>query len=516
MAELISYSPISLEEVGRVDTTDPKDIGSVVERCRAAQSIWAAYPRDEKVRMLKNLRLTLTDNAERIARTAYLETGKSKADAFNTEVLVSAMMVKECERWVKDFKYTRKVSQGSAKMLTSLLGRRSYLEYRPLGVVAVIAPYNFPFSLPFTEIATAVAAGNGVVLKPSSDTPLCGHLIETMFREAGFPEGLVIAVSGPGVGSALNAAKVDKIIFTGSTSTGKKIMSSASEGLVPVVLELGGKDAMVVFDDADLERTVAGAVWGSFVNTGQVCVGVKRIYVQNGVYDEFMKQFVQSVKGLRHGDGWDDPSVSLGPVINEEQLNDIENKCMKAVEDGGVILTGGKRDPEMKGYFFEPTVIADLPHSSKMVDEEIFGPVVMVFRFDTEKEAVEMASSGSYALGGSVWTRDIDKGRRVALGLGSGSVDVNNTTYTFGLPATPWGGRKQSGFGTTHSIKGFEDMMFAYHVHVDKGKYYDPWWMPYNAEKADALKEMIDAFYGSGKGKLSVIRRIFPILKNKK
>jgi len=517
MAELTSFSPITMKEVGKVTVTEPCDVCKAVERSRDAQKQWAMIPKTEKKEFLKRLRLVLVENAEEIAKTVHSETGKSKADAFNTEVLASAAMTRECENWVVDFQYVRKIHQGSAKLLASFLKRSSFLEYRPLGVVAIISPYNFPFSIPFTEVVTAVAAGNGVVLKPSSDTPLSGHMIETMFKKAGFPEGLVTAISGPGVGHALASADVDKIIFTGGTSTGKEIMKTAAEKLTPVVLELGGKDAMIVLDDADLERTVSGAVWGSFVNSGQVCVGIKRIYVHESIFDQFVELYVSSVKALKQGDGWNDPDVSVGPMINECEVNKMAEICGRIVNDRGMILTGGKKTPGLEGCFFEPTIVVGLPHSSSVVSEEIFGPIVTLFKFKTEDEAVEMACSTEYALGGSVWSGNVAKGRRIASRLDSGTINVNNTSYTFGLPATPWGGRKKSGFGVTHSIRGFEDMMFPYHVHVDEAKYRrDPWWMPYSKEKTELQSEMLDSFYGSGKGKMKTSKKVMRIIKEKK
>ena len=517
MAELTSFSPITLKEVGKVTITDPYDVGKAVEKSRKAQKQWAAFSKTEKRDLLKKLRSVLVEDSEYIAKTVYLETGKPKADAFNTEVLASAAMTRECENWVVDFQYIRKIHQGSGKLLTSFLKRSSFIEYRPLGVVAIISPYNFPFSIPFTEIVMAVAAGNGVVLKPSSETPMSGHLIETVFEKAGFPKGLVTVISGPGVGHALASADVDKIVFTGGTSTGKEIMKAAAEKLTPVTLELGGKDAVIVLDDADLDRTVEGAVWGSFVNSGQVCVGIKRIYVHESIFDQFIDSYVSSVKALKQGDGWDNPDVSIGPMINECELNKMSEMCERIVNDGGKILIGGKRTPRFKGYFFEPTVVVDLPHTSSVVSEEIFGPIVTIFKYETEDEAVAMACSTEYALGGSVWSKDLARGRKIASRLDSGTIDVNNTSYTFGLPATPWSGRKKSGFGVTHSMRGFEDMMFAYHIHVDEAKYRrDPWWMPYSKEKTELQSEMLDSFYGSEKGKLKTAKKVMRTIKEKK
>jgi len=514
--DLVSFSPITLEEVGSVDVTSCEDVPQIIEECRSAQRIWETVGMNERVALLRKLRETIIERAEEIARTVHLETGKPRADAFNTEVMSSSAAVKEYEHIVAKFKFVQKVDQGSMNLFTKFLKRRSFIRYRPLGVIGIISPYNFPFSIPFIEVVASVAAGNGVILKPSSETPLSGELIGRLFRDSGFPENLVRVIHGPGVGSRLSKADVNKIIFTGSTHVGKEIMKSASERLVPVTLELGGKDAMIVLDDADLERTVKGAVWGSFVNAGQVCVGVKRIFIHSSIYKEFTEHFVDLTRSLKTGDGWNDPSVSVGPMINQRELERMEYVCRNAVEQGGRILTGGKRSEGLKGYFFEPTVIEGLDHSSDIVSNEIFGPIVTLFEFSDIETIAGTAADCCYALGGSVWSKDIEKAMNVAYGLRSGTVDVNNTSYTFGLPATPWGGKGMSGFGTTHGMIGFTELMFPHHIHVDKGKYHDPWWMPYDEEKAEAQKEMIDAFFGSGKGKVRVLRKLFPILRNER
>jgi len=273
---------------------------------------------------------------------------------------------------------------------------------------------------------------------------------------------------------------------------------------------------MIVFDDADMDRTAAGAGWGAFVNSGQVCAGVKRIYVQNRIFDGFVELFAARAKELKQGDGWDDPCVSVGPMIGRHETEKMERICASAISQGGTIVTGGKRTPGLNGYFFEPTIITGLPHSSDIIGKEIFGPVVTVFPFCDEDEAVRLATDSEFALGGSVWTSDIKKGRRVASMIGSGTVNVNNASYTFGLPSTPWGGRKKSGSGLTHGMFGFMDMMFPHHIHVDKARFRrDPWWMPYDHEMTELQESMISLF-GSGKGRFGTFLRILRVLRNKR
>ena len=512
MGYLASYSPITLEEVGRVETTEPDDVSIAAARCRAAQKIWDGYSTKIKLDHLKRLRLNMAKNIDRIAYTVYLETGKPKVEGYNSEVLASISTIAYCEKLLKDFNFKVILDQGPMSTMVSFMNCRSYVEYRPLGLIGVISPYNFPFSIPFTEVISAIAAGNGVLLKPSSETPLTGFLIATLFEEAGFPKDLVMPIAGKGTGPKVISCS-DKVIFTGSTETGISVMESTSKTLIPAVLELGGKDAMLVLDDADIKRAAEGATWGAFLNSGQVCVGVKRIYIHNSRYDEFISEYISRVKALKQGDGWNDPDVSVGPMINEVELEKMCELVKEMVAAGAKVLTGGKK-ADMKGCFFEPTVIIDLPTDSELAAREVFGPVVCLFKMDSDEDGIEKANNCPFALGGSVWTRDLDRGYGVAVKIYAGTVDVNNAIYTFGLPASPWGGRGLSGFGTTHSQRGFTGMMYPHHVHVDKGNYsHDPWWMPYNDEKTRFHKDLINTFFGNGRGMLAVVSRFMKIRK---
>ena len=517
MEELFSYSPITLEKVGSVEITNPKDIPEIISQSGVVQTEWAKTASKERYSLIKNLRLTVMENAERICKIIHDETGKTRSDCNSTEITNTLGMIKFCESWIKDFKFEKRVEQGPMTLLMVILKRKSYIEYQPFGVIGVISPYNFPFSIPFNEVIMAVTAGNSVILKTSPDTPLCGKLIADLFEEAGFPKGLVTSVNGPEIGQTIVASDVDKIVFTGSTETGISIMRNSADSVTPVILELGGKDAMLVLDDADIDRAVDGAIWGAFVNAGQVCVGVKRIYVQSKIYETFLEKFVAGTNLLKQGDGWDDPTVSIGPMINEKALNKMVDVVARASEQGATVATGGRRNPDLEGYFFEPTVIINLAHESDINANEIFGPIVTIFPFETVDDGVRLANDNGFALGGSVWTRDLKKGRAIASKLKSGSVDVNNTTYTFGLPAAPWGGSGKSGFGITHSEAGFYELMHPHHVHVDSGKRErDIWWMPCSELGNDVITRFNRAYFGKDHFSISLIRDVFKLLKRER
>ncbi len=516
MSTLKSINPATLEISGEVEITAKENVPEIVSNCRKAQIEWISMDKKDRIALMKKLRNILDKESELIAETVHKDTGKPKSECYSTEVLSCLGMAAYSEQLLRKFKFRQKVDQGPMGLMCLFMGRKSYIEYQPYGVIGVISSYNFPMAIPFTEIVMAVSAGNGVILKPSSDTPLCGELIENLFEKAGFPKNLVKTISGPGLGTALTTSNVDKIVFTGGTDTGIEVMKSAAESLKPVVLELGGKDAMIVCSDADVERAADGAIWASFVNSGQVCVSIKRIYVHSSVYDEFLKLYAEKVNSLKQGDGWNNSDVSVGPMINQKELERMESICEDILAQGGNIIVGGERNSDLNGYFFKPTVVTNLPYDAPIVSTEIFGPIVCVFSFEDEGDAIGMANNNPFALGGSIWTRDLKKGEKIASKLRSGTIDVNNAVYTYGLPATPWGGRGLSGIGTTHSEEGFKQLMHPHHIHVDKGNSRrDPWWMPYNDFDTDLVKDIGRSFFGDGKGMISTVRRFLKSRKNR-
>lgn len=515
MDRLVSYSPITLEEVGSVEVTTADMVPGVIERSKSAQNEWMSVPKATKIKLFRELSRLAADRCEEIGKTVHDETGKPKAECINTEMFVSSSYASYCADWLKRFKFTKKVRMDPIHGMLRIMGRSSIINYKPAGTVLCISPYNFPISIPFTETAAAVAAGNSVIIKPSSNTPLCGEAIAKLFEDSGFPKDLVMCVHGPGIGDVLTKAEgINRIVFTGSTDTGKSIMESASENLIPVTMELGGCDSMIILEDADIGRAVKGAVWGAFANSGQVCVGVQRIMVQRPIYDEFVNRFVEQVKGLKQGDGWDDPDVSVGPVISERAMNDVLEAIEEAKKAGGRILCGGKR-ADLKGYFIEPTVIADLPTDSEIYNTEVFGPYTTVIPFDTEDEAIRMTNECPYALGGSVWTSDIRHGKELVARMDSGNLDVNNLIYGFGIASMPWGGSKYSGFGRSHGDSGFLELMEVQHIHSDKGRFNDPWWMPYSEGSTELQTEMAQSLFGSKKGKLGFFMHAFPFMRKK-
>jgi succinate-semialdehyde dehydrogenase/glutarate-semialdehyde dehydrogenase len=348
-------------------------------------------------------------------------------------------------------------------------------------VVGIIPAWNYPFSIPLGEAVMALMAGNTVVIKPSELTPLVGLKIGEIFARTGAPDGLVQVVTGDGrTGAALVEAAPDKIMFTGSVATGKKIAEAAAKNLTSVVLELGGKDPMIVFEDANLELAAGAAVWGAFCNSGQSCSSVERLYVQEGVADELTRKIVEKTKALKQGIG-DAEDISIGAMSSERQTAIVEDHVEDFRASGARIEIGGTRNRDLEGLFYEPTVITNAHNDMRGMREETFGPTLPIATFRTEEEAIKLANDSEFGLTASVWTRDYAKGKRVAEKIEAGSVCVNEVLYTHGIGQTPWGGFKNSGRGRTHGREGLMELVQPQHIHVNRVALLpDAWWLPYS------------------------------------
>jgi succinate-semialdehyde dehydrogenase/glutarate-semialdehyde dehydrogenase len=376
--------------------------------------------------------------------------------------------------------------------------KRSSFTYEPLGVIGVISPWNYPWSIPFGEVALALMAGNGVVLKPASLTPLIGERIARVFARAGVPEGLVRVVNGPGTGSALVSTDVAKVFFTGSVEVGREVGEQCARRLKGSVLELGGKDAMVVLADADIDHAVAGALWGGFANAGQTCSGIERVYVLREVADRFIDAVVAGAQQLRLGDplGWE---TEIGPMVTQEQCQIVSELVDDAVRGGAMLRCGGPVESPSgleAGSFYAPAVLTGVTHGMRIMREEIFGPVLPIVIVESEDEAVRLANDSDFGLGASVWTRDRAKGERMASELEAGMVWVNDHMFSHGACQCSWGGIKQSGIGRTHSKFGLYECVNIKLRVWEPSKVKDPWWHPYDETLGRALRQSATILYG--------------------
>ncbi len=486
--ELRVVNPATLEAVATIDATDPLAVQELVSEALLAQPAWGAARVRHRVALLRRLRAATLERAAEIASTVRAETGKPLVEAYTSELYPALDTLAWLERRAPGILEPERVRMTQPH----LLHKRAWLRYEPLGVVGLITPWNFPFAIPLTQIASALAAGNAVVLKPSELTPLSAQLIADLLADAGAPPALVrVAQGDAAVGGALVEARgVAKIVFTGSVDGGRQVASAAAAQLVPVTLELGGKDPMLVLEDADLARATAGAVWASFLNCGQVCSGVERIYVEGSLYEPFLEELARRASTLRIAD-------DLGPLISEGARARVQELIADAVGNGARVVSGGGI-PDRSGWFHEPTVLADVPASARIEREEVFGPVVTVGRVADERAAVAAANVGHYGLGASVWTRDDARAARIAAQLRAGTVWHNDHAYSYGAAQAAWGGRGRSGYGRTHSRHGLYDLSAIKFVDRDSGRVPVPWWYPYDEAAADGFRGALSVLYGVG------------------
>jgi acyl-CoA reductase-like NAD-dependent aldehyde dehydrogenase len=476
--ELRVVNPATLELVGTVAATDPADVPQLVGDAAALQAPWGETRPEERADILAAVSRALLQRADDVADVVVAETGKPRVEAFTSELYPAL----DALAWLRQEAPRLLAPERVGYPQLHLKHKRATLYYEPLGVVAVISPWNFPFAIPFTQLAYALAAGNAAVLKPSELTPLSGELAAELFAAAGAP--VRVAQGDGAVGEALvKAPGIGKVLFTGSAEVGRLVAASAGERLVPVTLELGGKDPMLVLDDADLTRAVDGALWGSFMNCGQVCPGVERIYVQGTLYEPFVEELARKARDLE-----------LGPLISEEQRDRVAALVDDAVGGGARVLAGA-RAPERAGWFYEPTVLVDVPATALIERDETFGPVVTVARVADDEAAIAAANDNAYGLGASVWTKDADRARRVAQRLRAGTVWHNDHAYSYASSQATWGGRGESGFGRTHSKHGLYDLTAPKFVDSDPGRIPVPWWFPYDERAANAFRGALGPLY---------------------
>lgn len=498
LQEIVSTNPADGSVVGRFPVADPPQIHVAVERARAAQPKWYALGVRKRIHILRRFQRLLHEHKIQVAELISREAGKPAVEALLAEVLVVLDAVRFLRKQAYRALQPEVVPHGNPIMKA----KRGRLLREPYGVIAIISPWNYPFSIPATETLAALAAGNAVVLKPSEFTPAVAMQLANLLQQAGVPEDVFHVVIGEGpAGAALLEAAIDKVIFTGSVATGKRIAQAAAQRLLPVVLELGGKDPMIVLSDADVDVASSAAVWGAFVNAGQTCLSVERCYVHRSIYDTFLTHCVEKTSKLRVGKGTD-PEVEVGPMIHPRQLQIVEAHVNEAKSAGARVLCGGERLPQLGPNFYAPTVIADVNHSMSLLREETFGPVLPIMPFDTEDEAIRLANDSDFGLAASVWTRDRQRGDDIAKKLHAGTVMVNDVICGFGISEAPHGGVKASGLGRTHGKLGLEEMVRVKYVDIElTPRMKRLWWYGYSKKLSQQMADFTDMLFAPGWGK---------------
>ena len=501
--QLESFNPATGEPLGSVPSTPPEDVQSVVDAVAAVQPAWGALTLEERGRYLERAAQVVLEEDDDIRDLIVREQGKPRAEAFAMEVLPTVDALKWIAGAAPHILADEKIPMPQAFLKT----KRSVFAYEPLGVIGIISPWNYPWSIPMGEVGLALMAGNGVVLKPASLTPLIGERIASVFERAGLPEGLVRVVHGPGTGAALAQSSVGKVFFTGSVETGRSVAEACARRLKGSVLELGGKDPMIVLEDAHMQHAIEGAVWGGFANAGQTCSGIERVYVVRSVADRFIEGVLAGARRLRVGDpmSWD---TEIGPMISQEQLEIVRELVDDAVASGATLHCGGPVDapPGLDGAFYAPAVLTGVTHDMRIMREEIFGPALPIITVDSEQEAVALANDSDFGLGASVWTADRERGERIAGRLESGMVWINDHMFSHGACQCSWGGVKDSGLGRTHSKFGLYECVNVKLRVWEGSALRDPWWHPYDETVGKAFRQSAKILYGPASQRAGALR----------
>ena len=487
MAVIPAIDPATGEVFAETQATPSGALPETVRRARAAQAGWAARPLAERQIMIRRFKHLLYRRRRDAAALVTRENGKPLGESLLVDVAVTLDIARYYLAHAGRILEPRRVHHGNL----ALWGKRGWIHWEPMGVIAIISPWNYPLLLPFGELIPALLAGNAVILKPSEFTTRTALLGVELLREAGLAEDLCQVVTGGGdVGAALIASGPDKVFFTGSAATGRKVAVAAAERLIPVNLELGGSDPGIVLADADLERAASGIIWARYTNGGQTCVAAKRVIVERSVYETFVDILTQKVAALRLGPG-SAPGVDVGPIIRPSQLEVLERPLAESVRAGARVRTGGKRRPDVGPTFFEPTVLTDVSLTSPVWREEVFGPVLPVVPADTADEAIRLANDSTYGLSASIWTGKRAHGELLARRVKAGAVLVNDATYHVGAVEAPHGGTKESGQGRTHGEFGLLETCQPRFIGSDLlDRIRKPWWFRYD----EASLESRDAF----------------------
>jgi acyl-CoA reductase-like NAD-dependent aldehyde dehydrogenase len=497
-ATIESYAPASGELLGEVPVASRDEVRAVIARARRAQAAWAVLPVEERAERLFRFRDALVERADELVEVISRECGKPRQDALQEVTILVDLLTYYC-------KEGKRILSPRDLGLHLFMHKKSTLHYAPRGVVGVISPWNFPFVIPLGDATAALVAGNAVIVKPSEVTPLTLQKAKEIFDGTGLPEDLFGVVHGYGeTGQALIEGGIQKLVFTGGVETAKKVAAACGANLVPCVMELGGKAPLVACADCDVERTANAIVFGGFVNAGQACVSVERVYAHEAIHDALLARVAELAGALRQGDP-EGGTVDVGAITFPKQIEVAEKHIADAVDKGARIVVGGRRR-QGPGQFFEPTVLAGCDHSMTVMKEEIFGPIVPIQKASSDDEAIRLANDSHLGLNAYVFTKDRAKGRRLAERIEAGSVLVNDVLVNYGVAEAPFGGIKQSGYGRVHGEDALREMCDVRHVLASRvpepGR--DPFWFPYSSKSFRWQLRGLRAFFSRG----SLVKRI--------
>lgn len=451
------------QTLGTVPHSSPDDVAAAAVRARAVQKAWAERPVKERTAMLMRFHDLLLERQDEVLDLIQLENGKARRHAFE-EIMDAALNARYYANTAEEYLKPKK-RQGAQPGLT-----RVWELHHPKGLVGVISPWNYPLTLGISDALPAIVAGNAVLAKPDAQTPYSALWAVDLLEEAGMQPGLVQVVTGSGaeLGSPI-IEQSDFLMFTGSTAVGRTVAAQAGEALIDCSMELGGKNALLVLDDADVDKAVSGAIRASFSNTGQLCISMERIFVPAILWGEFTQKFAAAAKAMTLGAGID-YSADMGSLVSQKQLETVERHVEDAKAKGAAVLAGGRRRPDLGPYFYEPTILTDVDESMEVYAHETFGPLVSLYKVADEAEAIRRANDSEYGLNFSVWTSDEDHGYRVAAQLEAGTINVNDAyAAAWGSVDAPMGGMKASGLGRRHGEHGILKYAESQTIAIERG-----------------------------------------------
>lgn len=491
----VSINPATGKIIGHTPVNTVEELERAVALAKIAQHDWMQLSYKERAGYLYRIRDYVVENTDHIAEVISKDNGKTRMDALSTEILPVTMAITYYAKNAE--KILKRKRLGGGSILT--INKRSYVDRVPVGIVGIISPWNYPFAIPFHEIAMALIAGNGVVLKVATQTLEVGKSIKQCVDAAGLPKNLFSLVNIPGniAGDAFLNSGINKLFFTGSVEVGKELMRKAAEHLVPVSLELGGNDAMIICSDANLNRAAGGALWAGISNSGQSCAGVERIFVEADIYEKFVSILKKKITELTQGIDMDS-NVDVGSMTTPRQLRKIQELLKDAVKKGAKIYPElPKVNKREKGLFHRPLILENVSENMRVLNEEIFGPLLAVKKVENIEEAIAWTNASALGLTASVWTRCGKKGRQIAAQLEVGSVMINDHLMSHGLAETPWGGWKESGIGRTHGYIGLEETTQLRCVINDilPGVQRNMWWHPHNKKVYEGMKGAVKFLY---------------------
>lgn len=488
---IISTSPATGRKLGEVPVATPEEIRAAMQKARAAQKAWYEAGLPFRLEVLRAIRANFHQNLDRFVALNVAEQGRPPYEAL-LEFLDNIELLRFYER--------RAAAALAPKNHFVLLYPhfRHWTEYHPYGVVLVIAPWNFPLFLAVPAIVAALVTGNAVIFKPSEYASLVGEYIGKIILESGIPDGVFQVLQGYGdVGAALIREKPDKIFFTGSVPTGKKVAIAAAEMLIPTTLELGAKDAAIVLEDADLDRAAEAIVWGAMMNAGQACLSIERVYAMRPIAESLMQKMKVAIEKYVHVGPGEHPDTTMGALTTEAQVKIVEMQVDEAVAQGARLICGGQRIQKDNHRYYAPTILTDVTPHMRLLREETFGPVVAVIPVDSDEEAVRAANDSHYGLTASVWTSNQPRGLRIAKQIDAGHVGLNDHILSASIPHLPWGGVKHTGYGRSRGIDGLYDMTYPKNFSVERfttapSQLYR---YPYTPQKFNLIRWFVKVWY---------------------